>query len=416
MNMIMNTKEVSKTGIHYIKSGITLCLFAMLVVSCEGILEVDAPTTIEEGEINNPERADLLLEGTVADFEWAFDRYILMSGVLGNELQDATFTAAKWPLDQRQITESITPHSDYEAHTPLSTARWQADNAYEKFDEWEDDGYDFTNEKAVVSAYGGYSRILLGEGFCRMAFDLGEELSQEEVWEQAVDQFDRAITYAESADNDDIANFARVGIARAYLNLGNLSDAVTYAEQVEEGFEFLMLAEDDPRRRNAVYQQTIDFENVTIGEFYRDFDLEGETDPRVEVIDEERDSDGIPYFTTTKYDGLADEIPIARWEEAQLIIAEHEGGQTAVDIINDLREPHGLPEFESDDEGEILEQVVEERLREFFLESHTLNDIVRYDEVELTPAPGETHPRGGTYGDQTCLPLPAEEVDNNPNL
>lgn len=394
----------------------SLFLFIFIVASCDGILDVDAPTTIEEQEIDDPARADLLKEGTIADFEWAFDRYILMGGVLGNELADATFTAAKWPLDQRQITPETSPHSDYEAYEPLSTARWQADNAYEKFDEWEEEGHEFTNNKAIVSAYGAYSRILLGEGFCRMAFDLGEELSQEDVWQQAYDQFDAAISYAEQTGNDDIMNMSYVGKARALANMGNLAEAADYAAMVPEGFTFNMQAEDESRRRNAVYDQTIEFENVTIGHLYRDFDLEGVTDPRVEVIDEERDSDGIPYFTTTKYDGRDAEIPIARWEEAQLIIAEYEGGQTAVDIINTLREPHDLPEFESNDDQEIMEQVIEERQRELFLESHSLHDIAHYDEIDLNPAPGESHPRGGTYGDQTCLPLPAEEVDNNPNI
>jgi hypothetical protein len=106
---------------------------------------------------------------------------------------------------------------------------------------------------------------------------------------------------------------------------------------------------------------------------------------------------------------------LATWDEAQLIIAEAEGGVTAVMIINMFHDRAGLPPFVSIDEGEIRQHVIEERRRELFLESHHLGDIIRYN-LELEPATGTPFSKGGTYGTTTCLPLPEVETLNNPNI
>ena len=75
-----------------------------------------------------------------------------------------------------------------------------------------------------------------------------------------------------------------------------------------------------------------------------------------------------PQFTQLKYGSRSDPIPFATWKEAQLMIAEVEGGQEAVGIINMLRDYHGLPHFASADGEEIREQVLEERRRELWLQ------------------------------------------------
>jgi hypothetical protein len=116
-----------------------------------------------------------------------------------------------------------------------------------------------------------------------------------------------------------------------------------------------------------------------------------------------------------KYQSPATPVPIATWEEAQLIIAEVEGGQTAVNIINALRAPHGLPTFASTDEAVIQAQVREERRRELFLEGQRLGDMRRLD-IAPFPATGTAYNKGGTYGDARCFPLPDVERRNNPNI
>lgn len=140
-------------------------------------------------------------------------------------------------------------------------------------------------------------------------------------------------------------------------------------------------------------------------------------DPRVDV--EDRKGKGVdaatPMWVARKYPADESPIPIATWREAKLIIAEAEGGQTAVAMINELRARYGLPAFSSASAAEIQAQVVEERRRELFLEGHHLYDLRRLN-LPLNPPPGTPHPKGGVYGDQRCLPLPDIERRANPNL
>jgi hypothetical protein len=104
---------------------------------------------------------------------------------------------------------------------------------------------------------------------------------------------------------------------------------------------------------------------------------------------------------------------LASWVEAQLIIAEVMGGQTAVDIVNVLHQRAGLPAFSSSDPAEIAAQVREERRRELFLEGHRINDLLRFG----LPFPSGPHPIGGNvHGTTTCLPLPLVERTGNPNI
>ena len=44
-----------------------------------------------------------------------------------------------------------------------------------------------------------------------------------------------------------------------------------------------------------------------------------------------------------------------------------------------------------------------------------MGDLRRYN-LPFAPASGTTYPNGGTYGTQTCFPLPDVERINNPNI
>ena len=105
------------------------------------------------------------------------------------------------------------------------------------------------------------------------------------------------------------------------------------------------------------------------------------------------------------------------------MIAEVSGGQTAVDIINDLRATvsdldfvdgahPGLPAFASNDEAEISAQVWEERRRELFLQGTKIGDMLRLDIPGIDTDDFETgvNQRGNPYGPHTCYPLPDQEM------
>lgn len=399
------------------------------LAGCDSLLDVEAPSRIESESLESPAVAALLVKSAITDFECAFAEYIVGAGLVGDEFQDSQLASAMWPYDQRQwdpetngqYATSTCNDGAIGIYTPLSTARWQGDDALEKLDGFSDDEVpDRTSLIATAAAYSGYSHILIGEGMCTAAFDLGAELSRAEVFQRAEERFTRALDAAAASGSTEIVDMARVGRARARLNLGRIAEAAQDARLVSEGFVIqATYSGTSSRRENDVADRNVRNGSITVEDDFRDLSFAGVPDPRVRVTSEgiSRSDNITELWVQEKFTSVSDPIPIAGWDEAQLIIAEAELGQTAVDIINMFHERAGLPEFDSDDPDEILAHVIQERSRELFLESHHLGDKIRYG-LPFTPPAGTPYPpkAGGFYGDMTCFPLPDVERLNNPNI
>lgn len=405
-----------------------IAVLAMGGCDVDRLLDVENPTRIPAEGLTDPENAQLLVNGAVGDFECAYNAYVALSAVLAGEMTDATQTADRWPYDRRAVQSDDRRYATFGCtalgvYTPLATARWSADNILEALQGWTDAEVpgDRQGLIAEAAAYSGYSHLLLGEGFCSSAIDLSTELSSEDMFQLAVDRFTTAIGAAQSAGEGDLLNLALVGRARAHLALGNGAEAVADASLVPEDFVYEVTASTAaPRRNNRVFEQSgvgaTGGDALSVGEQYRDVEWMGVDDPRVPVVDEDRTAtEGTPIFLQTKYNSLSDPLPLATGTEAQLIIAEVQGGQTAVDIINALHAAAGLPAFESESESEIEAHVLQERARELWLTGHRFFDIRRHA-LPLQPAPGTDYRKGGVYGDTRCFPLPDVEVRNNPNI
>ena len=399
----------------------------------DNLLEVDPVDRIPAEGLTEPVNAQLLVTGAIADFECAFQDYVMLSGIVAGELTDATQTAARWPADRRDFSQ-LSYQQQYGtwgctgpgAYVPLSKARWSADNILTALQGWtdadlEEFGFDRQELIARAAAYAGYSYLLLGEGFCSMAIDAGPQLQPAEVLQLAVDRFTTAISAAQAAGEDDLENMALVGRAQAYADLGQDAQALADAEAVPEGFVYYATTGSEfGVRQNRVFAfngpDPLGGSSASVGEQYREYMHYGQEDPRVSVSDFIRDaSDGTPLYYQQKYTSLSDPVVLASDAEAQLIIAEIEGGQTAVGIINDFHDDAELDPFTSSDETEILDHVIEERRAVLWLEGHRFNDIERFN-LELVPAPGTPYRKGLTYGDARCFPLPDIEIRNNPNI
>ena len=412
---------------------VSLAVLASLVglASCsvDKLLSVDAPSRVLPGDLENPANARVIVNGVVADFECAFGSYTLVGGVVGEELHDASVQSQWWVIDRRSFAPTGSIYSTATCsrtsggvYGPLSTARWQADNAIRLLEGW-------TNEQvpgrtdllARANAYAGYSYLLLGEAMCSAAVDAGPELTRDQLFALAEDRFASAIAGATVSKSDSVRYLALVGRARARLNRGHGTEAAADAQLVPAGFQWnATFTASDPLRENQVFVANRRSLIMTVDEPYRSMSFAGSPDPRVSLTMETGrkgpDQETILYYQN-KYLTAGSPIPLARSAEAQLIIAEVAGGQTAVDIINALHTRAGLPSFASNDPAEIRQQVIYERRAEFFLESHHLGDLIRY-KLPLNPAAGEPYQRqkGGVYGNQLCFPLPDVERLNNPNI
>lgn len=405
----------------------------LVLAACGNPLDVVTTSRIPAENIETPANAQLLVDGAVADFECAFGAYVVQSATVGEEFIYAQQTADRTPADARRTTENDSRYATFTCaglgiYAPLQTARSSAETVLGYLKTWTDAEVPVnrTNLIAIASAYAGYSYVMLGEGFCTMSIsrinpdrsiDYGGQISRDSVFKIAVTRFTEAIAAAGTAGNADITRMAYVGRARAKLNLRDFAGAKADAQQVPAGYtKNASYSDAIGRRNNFVFNDNSAVNRASsIGIPYRTLN-----DTRVPIVNGNftTAATGVAHFYQTKYATGSAAIPLATYEEAQLIIAEADirAGSlaTALPILAASRTRGGQGVFTGTSQAEYLAELVDQRRRELFLESHHLGDIQRYS-LALSPTTGAPyHFGGGAYGTQTCFPLPAAEKQNNP--
>ncbi|MGI8509962.1 MAG: hypothetical protein ACR2MQ_11615 [Gemmatimonadaceae bacterium] len=423
-----------RRGSRTIAGWLTAAAMAGPIVACNTVqdaLNVTAPDKIDSKMLQDPAFAQLLTNSTVGDSECAYGAFVAVGGLLSDELVDASITASRWPYDRRDVPSSDAPYSTNNCdnftpgvYTPISTARYTADTVSALLKTWTDQQVaNRTDLLAKALIYGGYDRIMLGEMFCTAAIGLGPELTSAQVFAQAEDKFTQGLAAAQAANDAKLVSLAYMGRARARLDQNNLAGADADAKQVPAGFVYNATADVTTGvRTNRVYQQ-FNFSAASVGPQFLGLTVptaSGGSVPDTRIADSATGKTGAdrttPLIVSNKYRTGGSPIPIGSYQEAQLIIAEAEGGQTAVNIINSLRTSAGLPgAFQSTDPTTIKNQVIAERSRVLFLQGTRAYDIRRLN-LDLNPAPGTPYPHGGVYGTERCLPLPDVERNNNPNI
>jgi len=422
---------------------------AIQVTACQSfldnLLEADAPGTVRDETLEIPTNAPLLVASIQTDLYCALADYTVVSGLVGNELAWAenntfdydrrTFNASTG--DRNYATTpcgTSTGNLGLGVYTPLSTARWSGEHAHgvlEAFADADVPGGLRATYLATATIHSAYATLVLGEAMCEASINLGPRLSRRQILEAAEQRFTTGLAEAQTANNQNLLSLARVGRARTRLNLatnpsqyggpvaGKGADAVADAQAVPAGFAYNAgYATTDTRSSNKVWWWINDQIRATVDPAYWNLAFQGAPDRRVQLIYTGRNGmDGItPLVQQTKYPLRNSPIPLGRYTEAQLIIAEVQGGQVAVNIINALHTAVQLPPFNSTDATVIRNQVIQERQRELFLESQHLGDQIRFNLPFLPPAgtPYKLN-AGGNYGSATCFPFPDEERLNNPN-
>ncbi len=414
--------------------GITL----VAVAACSDLttLTQSNPGALSTATVYSPLNAQLVVNGAISDFECAFSRYVVGSGILTDELADGISNAANFDYDRRTLTTGASygtgtcaANQQPAIYTPLSIARRSADTAIAYLKGWTDAqmpaGVNRTKLIGQSYAYAGYSLVLMGEGMCTAAINLGPELQPAQVFAEAKSRFDSAIVAATSASDPTTVGFATLGRARAQLDLGNVAAAGTDAATIQPGFVVNMSTDGINIRRENFSFFTINNSNfATVDASFRGLTVNGAPDPRVAVTNTGKSgtAPSSPIFTPDKYPALTTVMPIARYAEAQLIVAEAKAAANdltgSVAAINAARATHtGLPAFDGTGQtaATLKTQIIEERRRELFLEGYRLGDLRRYN-LAFTPASGTAYPGGATYGTETCFPLPDVERINNPNI
>lgn len=395
---------------------------------CQDFLAVDNPMLIEGSDVDELDAATFA-RSAHQNLATAYARLLVYSAWFTGEAVLAETMAEPHEFGRRDIS------ADNQAllrdiWTPLSVARASGDRLLAGLD---GTGPRTDLARSYAALVAGFAMILIGEHFCHGAIDAGPSLTPAMVADTAIQRLafaqaaaqraEAGSTGAEADEARAVALAARVGRARAHLQVGRRAEAAAEAAGVPVDFTYELPYSDDLNHRlrlgNFVWHRTVGRGILAIAPAFRDL-----ADPRVPVLAPRPDRppfDGITEFwTQDKYPSYGASIRLASGLEATYLAAEAEGGGALLALIQSRRQANEQePWAGPHDDASLFEELLEQRRREFFLEGRRLGDWRRHpDAIRFVPQPGSEYPRAGhgPIGEQTCFPLPAKETRNNPNI
>ena len=407
-------------------------------------LDVKDIDVVSPGQLNDKSALPTLRNGVLSTFQLAFsggadlangghEGQATMSGLLGDEFLNAESFPDRISVDQRDIIPSNL--SLVALFLDLSRARATADFASSQYNKL-DAGADGQSE---VLSLAGFSYVLFGENYCSGVpfstidaggnITYGDPQTRDEVLQIAVAKFDSAITIATAQEDADLLNLARVGKARALLDLNQADAAATAASEVPGSFQYLVRSSSNSlRQNNGIWNYTANTFAFSVPEREGGNGLPYITanDPRLDVVvtGQLGFDRATPFNLQLKYPDQQANVVLASGIEARLIEAEAQfrAGTPgpAIATLNALRAFAGLnPLVDPGTDIERTNLLFQERAFWMWGTAHRLGDMRRlvrqYSRTEDTVFPiGEYH-KGGEYGSDVNFPVSSDER-NNPNF
>ncbi len=223
------------------------------------LLEVENPEEIPVDRLNDPSLLQVQLNGVKDAFENAYTEPVIE---WSNFLTDEVITGLNWE-DYARVNQRLASYLEgptAQIFEELSRSLRMGHDLSERIRGWAtaDPGTDFDAALATALAFAGYSAVVLAENMCQAVISPEPDnpsatvLSQAQTFEASLPYLTEALTVAEAAGEDDVADLARTGLARAYLGLGRWTDAASHASQVSPGFEQWMEFVDIDGGRNTL--------------------------------------------------------------------------------------------------------------------------------------------------------------------
>lgn len=445
------------------------CAAGVLLVgaatACSDFLKVDNPGAEPIEKIGDPANANLLVNGAIREFQSMLADVALYGGDLSDEITAAHSNNSYRDLDKRIFDESLDLVSL--TYSPIQRSRFAADTTATILITNLGANAGSDTRVARMLAFGGMSRVILGETFCSAPISVSAPYTPKQLFEMSIPKFDSAIVIATAAKAapgasaatiaaaDSILNLARVGAARASLNAGNKAKAIEYATPVPAAFDFRSYySEGIPVTpglpTNPFWGATgvpgtpgLGASNSSDGVAFSSAALWYIVSPEYSTIRDQRMpfttnkvstangtaglSSGFVPFKPHSFGGWTTTgvpmtpgatIRVASGIEAQYIVAEANGGTgTTLSFINTERGKYGQGTSPASSPDEILADLRDQRRREFFLDGHRLGDLRRYKDVyNIDQWQTTQYPAGGSYGDKVCMPIPVSERNANPNI
>ena len=357
---------------------------------------------------------------------------INFGGLLSDEVGSTDTYPTRNEVDRRSTQFNNSSNADI--FRAIQRSRSDAELAASQFSQFASDDA----RHSEVLSLAGYSYILIAETYCsgvpfsQIASDgttisYGQPLTTDQIFQTAVAKFDTALTIAVAANVDSLANFARVGRARALLGLNQRAAAAAQVADVPSSFSYqVFTSANTSRQNNGVYGFSV------IQQRFSAIDKEGgnglpylsANDPRVPYTDTKNTGfDGARNLALQqKYPQRTSPVTVANGVEARYIQAEAalatgdvgsfmdflQQARTAAGNTAAVTDP-GTPESRVD-------LLFRERAFSLWLTAHRLGDMRRlvryYSRSADTVFPVGDYSGGGTYGTDVNLPIPVEEQNN----
>lgn len=398
------------------KRFVAMLAAAGVLAGCSNLLEVQFPGQIPTEQISGPTLAPVLARSVIGDFECAYSNYMSGSSVHSDEYETSNSNVPLANWGERTITADENDYAigtcegNFGMNLTLHTARFQAEDVFTKLSNWTDaEVANRASLRAQVRTYGAYAYLLMGEGFCQVAFDGGAAQPGAAALAIAETQFAEAITLATAANNADMLDLARVGMARVKMDLKKWADAANFANQVTAGYnKNADRGQESARRWNKLWRLAEQVGAYTVATALRNL-----ADPRPQVIDAGRGAfnSEVRLWVTRKYSALTSPMRLASKIEADLIRAEaliqQDQIQAGLDILNARRTQVSLGPLTAATKQEAINHVLSERRMELAFEGgHRFNDLLRY---QITWKVGTNPFTNRPYGTTACWPHPTRE-------
>ncbi|HJP84930.1 MAG TPA: hypothetical protein VJ852_03020 [Gemmatimonadaceae bacterium] len=408
---------------------------AFVAAGCNDVLEVQNPGAIQEGQLGDPALEQLIVNGAVGEFQYAYGQYAQWSAVLSDEAYTDHTNVDVRDFSEHKISDLNTINST--TYEYVQRARQSGDDAADRLKALLGTAASSDINVATVLAYAGYSYVLLGEGWCESPVNLSAPIQSDSLLRIAISRFNEAITVATAVKAagganataaQDIIYMSQVGAARAALKMGDPTLSRSYATQVPATYEKLAYYSSNTVRENNALNALTHAAGASLGMFSR---FQGLNDPRVPqpASTQLGLTGGNIYTPLTPYmytgwvaTGTAPRIDVnydikfATGLEAQYDIAEADGPTaTTLNFVNARRAVGGQGAVALTGAA-LMTELANQRARDFYLTGQRLGDLRRYAKAGNDMFPTGTYPLfNDSYGTNECFIVPLSEKAGNPN-
>lgn len=425
-----------KTSFAKMRAAAAVAVLCISLAACDRVLTVTNPGALDEGQLTDPALEQFVVNGVIGEFQYAYGFYALWSGVMSDE----TFTDHTNVSVRQTSLHNFDDLNDQttDVFSNLSRARASADDGLVRLATILGAGYGKSLNVARVFAYGGYSYVLLGEGYCDAPVALSAGLAPAELFKRAIVRFDSAIAVATAASAgapaatvtaaNDIINMARVGAARAALKMNAFAQSKTYAALVPDTYEKLAYYSANSVRENNIVNSAV---RTTGAWLSMTPAFQGLNDPRLPQPTASRaglnsNPIWVP-FRPSQYSGwvatnptqiidITSNIRFASGLEAKYDVIEADGPNAAMlAFVNSRRAVAGKAAVNLSG-NELLAEFRWQRAYDFYLTGQRLGDLRRYAATGTNLFPTGKYPVfPDPYGSMQCFIVPRSEKTGNPN-